>query len=458
MTVSQGRKLIGAPILLQDWDREAEEGAAKYWELFLDLLLVAAASSVADQFEENLNFDGFLEFTVFYLITINGWMLYTHHISTRFEDSSLTHSLVLFAYLIGFGACIVNTGFENASSFAAGALIQRGSVLVMLATVSYNINRARYFCGVLAIVTGLAMVGFSVALVAREDNESMVRTGLWIAAFIESSTELFMIGLIDMNRLIPINIEQSKERLGALELIVLGETVSSVTNTYRELRSKERVATTEEAMYYWLLGLSFLLIFMFTLLYFHMQPAPDGHAFRRSRLHGTILFVAHKVLGLALLTVGVSVKLVVRSVVVNEEMSPFASRLMGIGVGGALALLLLMRYLHYGGRTTFSFGHNMMFRWGDRFDLDRIASIWWFTMGVAWLLPFWGIATGVTTGDPLISTALHAGLLFVLCIAESTFTHMIIEGLQDRSSLGNDAREGEVLTASHSGPTYQGAV
>ena len=38
-----GRRLRGAPVLLQDWDEEVEEGAAQYWELFLDLLLVAAS-------------------------------------------------------------------------------------------------------------------------------------------------------------------------------------------------------------------------------------------------------------------------------------------------------------------------------------------------------------------------------------------------------------------------------
>ena len=52
---SRGRRLFGAPVLLQDWDSEAEEGAAQYWELFLDLLLVAAASSLTDDFKENLS-------------------------------------------------------------------------------------------------------------------------------------------------------------------------------------------------------------------------------------------------------------------------------------------------------------------------------------------------------------------------------------------------------------------
>ena len=59
-----GRKLVGAPILLQDWDSEAEEGAAKYWELFLDLLMVAAASAVADGLKEDPTLSGVRDFLI----------------------------------------------------------------------------------------------------------------------------------------------------------------------------------------------------------------------------------------------------------------------------------------------------------------------------------------------------------------------------------------------------------
>ena len=79
----RGRMLFGAPVLLQDWDRESQH-AFQYWELFLDLLLVAAASAVTDQFKENLHVQGMGEFVVFYLSLLNGWLLYTHHITTRF--------------------------------------------------------------------------------------------------------------------------------------------------------------------------------------------------------------------------------------------------------------------------------------------------------------------------------------------------------------------------------------
>mmetsp|Transcript_7084 Transcript_7084/g.17310 ORF Transcript_7084/g.17310 Transcript_7084/m.17310 type:complete len:80 (+) Transcript_7084:92-331(+) len=63
---SKARRLAAKPVLLQDWAEEGGEKAthactnssegggraAQYWELFLDLVLVAAASNVADGFKE----------------------------------------------------------------------------------------------------------------------------------------------------------------------------------------------------------------------------------------------------------------------------------------------------------------------------------------------------------------------------------------------------------------------
>ena len=421
---SSGRKLFGSPILLQDWDREAEEGAAQYWELFLDLLLVAAASSLADHFKEDQDF---WSFALYFFILVNGWNLYTHHITTRFQDASLAHSLVLFVYFIGFGVCIVNVG--NPAQFAAGALVQRISVLVMVAQIARCIPRARYFCAVLAGLTGVTMVGLLVAVSPSSKKWKVM--GLWMAALIELLGELFLVVILEGPRLVPINIEQSKERLGALELIMLGETALSVTITYRELDQEDIVGQTKNR-YYWVLGLSFLLIFMFCLLYFHMLPEPQNHALRRSRWHGTLLMLVHKVLGLALLAVGTSVKLVVEAVMLEEETeSQFVYRLLGWGVGAALLVLYLIRLLHFGGRSELHFGNSTLV-YGQRPDLDRIATIWWIQVAIAWPIPFIGVALGVTTHDPFSCLALHAGLLFLLCVVESFYSHTLEKAVADQ--------------------------
>lgn len=432
-----GRKLFGAPVLLQDWDREAEEGAAQYWELFLDLLLVAAASALADNFKEDHEF---ASFALYFFVVVNGWNLYTHHITTRFEDASLAHSLVLFAYFYGFGLAIVNVG--DPAAFAAGALLQRVTILLMLASIAHCLPRARYFCAALGSLTSVTA---AILLVSVSAPLETVQVGaLWAAALLELLAEVLMLSCLSGARLIPINIEQSKERLGALELIMLGETALSVTISYREMDPQE-IERVTKIRYYWVLGLCFLLIFMFCLLYFHMQPPPADHAFRRSRFHGTLLLVLHKILGLALLAMGTSVKLIVEDVILEEDAdSRFAYHLLGFGVGTALFLLYIMRYLHFGGRSELHFGSKILV-YGEYADLDRIASIWWWTVFCAWPLPFIGIATGCTTRDPLESVALHALLLFALCVTESFYSHTLSDALETRTPRRREGEEQPLL-------------
>jgi len=434
----EGRKLFGAPILLQDWDKEAEEAAAQYWELFLDLLLVAAASSVADQFKED---EDFASFVLYFLILVNGWTLYSLHITSRIEDSSLAHSLVLFVYFFGFGLSIVNVG--DPAQFAVGALVLRVTILVMLASFAHCLPRTRYFCTALGTVTVVPLGGLLVALLAP--SEKMAVAGLWMAALTESFSEIFLACCIDNRKFIPLNIDQAKERLGALELIMLGETALSVTITYREL-DKEDIIGDSKSRYYWVLGLSFLLIFMFCLLYFHVQPPPSDHAFRRSLFHGMSFLWIHKILGLALLAVGTSIKLVVEHVMMQEEPTTlFLYHLMGWGVGTSLLILLGIRLLHYWGRDEIHFGEQTLI-FSEHPDLARLGKIWWSTMAAAVPLPFIGVATGVTTHDPFMSVALHALLLFALCCLESYYTHTISDTLAARAPLEEGERKPLLVT------------
>ncbi|KAL3906214.1 MAG: hypothetical protein SGILL_009360, partial [Bacillariaceae sp.] len=356
---SRGRKLFGQPVLLQDWDDDVEEGAFQYWELFLDLLLVAAASSVTDQFKENLTPVGFGEFVVFYISILNGWLLYTHHITSRFQDNSLAHSMILFFYCLGFGICIVNTGYEFVQGFCWGAVLQRCTVMIMFLSIYIAIPRARDMVVVLASTTAFVLIMLTVvAVFGHNIEESPFLMGIfWAAGLVEFLSEVIFLRLLQGRRLVPVNIDQSKERLGAMELVMLGESVLSVCMIYREFLSEgelggegeEETGRKEEyptvwgvQPYYFVLGYSFLLIYMFLLLYFHMQPSPGDHAFRRSRFHGSAVLILHKVLGLAYLAVGTSVKLVVESVCLSETLEEGAALLMGYGVGASIIILFCM--------------------------------------------------------------------------------------------------------------------
>jgi hypothetical protein len=119
-------------------------------------------------------------------------------------------------------------------------------------------------------------------------------------------------------------------------------------------------------------------------------------------------------LGLALLSVGVAVKLFVMAVVDDEELTPFASHLMGYSVCAAFAINLMMRILHYGGR---------MPRPHDPLDVRLIIWTWWGSFVAATFIPFYTAGLGWT--DPVSVLAFYAGFLFGMTVVETIITHVL---------------------------------
>jgi hypothetical protein len=123
---------------------------------------------------------------------------------------------------------------------------------------------------------------------------------------------------------------------------------------------------------------------------------------------------------------------------------------MGWSVGTAMLVLFLIRCLHFAGKTEINF-HAKIWIQGQNPDLDHVMNLWRWTIATAWLVPVCGIATGATTRDPLTATALHAALLFVLCVVESTYSHTIHDALSDLSS--SDGERQSLLIDSDSATT-----
>ena len=393
---------MAVPVLWQDWDEEAEEKSAQYWELFTDLLMVAAASAIADIFKEQQDLHGFAEFALFYLLIMNGWLLCTHHFMSRFHEASLLHSCILFFFLLGMASSIVNVGYDRAREFSLSAALQRWAFLTMMLPVSIYIPRARAFSAVFCGMAGVGLVCFVMAAIWPAAAPYI----WWIIAIMELNMEFISTAFLPGPVLVPVNIEHTKDRLGVLVLVMLGETVISVT-VFRERDNQE-----ESSHCYSVVALSFLLIFMFTLLFFNMQPAPKDHALRRSRFHGSLTMVLNKILGLALLAVGVGIKLVVEAVSAKEPLSPFCSHLLGVSVGCSLIILFLMRACHYGG---------VLPRPNDPPEVRRLMWIWWWIFGLSGLVPFFFL----NCASPIWSLAIYSGLLMVLCVTDSSFTHIL---------------------------------
>jgi hypothetical protein len=185
------------------------------------------------------------------------------------------------------------------------------------------------------------------------------------------------------------------------------------------------------------LALSFVLVFMFTLMFFNGQPAPKDHALRRSRVRGSSLLVLNKTLGLPLLMIGVSIKLAVDAVAKGEEMSEFGASILALGVGFSMVILLAMRACHYAG---------ILPRAIDPPHVARIMYIWWGIMGVSVILPF--LCIGIR--DPVAALATQSGLLVAIVLIEAWITHVLQghldqENKEEHSSLLD--KEGSKLPA-----------
>ena len=373
------------------------------------MLIVAITASISSNLLARQSSSGLVEFSVLYLVTVNGWFFYSHHYSSRFEDGSLTHSMTLFPFLMGTAICIVNANFLTAGAFCFGAMLQRVVFLWILGGVYRSIERARPFCQVLCVPVILSAMTLLVGVLMP----SVAVYSLSIVAIMETLMEFVIANFTLPGRdLIPINIEQTKDRLGALILIMLGETVVAATISNNAITT---AAVVNRTKYYWIMGLTFLLIFMFLLLFFHMQPSPKDHAFRRSRLIGCFYLFSHRLLGLILLAVGVSARLMVDAVMKGKNMTRFGVTLTGSSVGGALTLLLAIRALHYAGL------------YPSPYHPPKVVALivsWWCIMGLFPVIAFALILLDLN--DPVLSAAVHASLLFLLCVIETIFAHILI--------------------------------
>mmetsp|Transcript_25606 Transcript_25606/g.59470 ORF Transcript_25606/g.59470 Transcript_25606/m.59470 type:complete len:466 (-) Transcript_25606:482-1879(-) len=455
---SPGRKLISKPALLQDWDTEVEEQSSKYWELFADLILVGTSAAIADRLKDNQSPRGIEEFVVLYMLVVNGYFLYSPHYTTRFEEGgSLLHSLLLFPFLLGLAICTVNASFATATFFALGAIMQRFIVIIMLAVVYVHIERARAFCSVLC---GFAATGIVPLILCMIFKGFQVKL-LWITMALETLQGFVLPIILRKEALVPINIEHTQDRMNCLALVMLGETIVSATITYRRLAASE-TTVVDVSRYYWTLGLSFLLIFMFSLLYFHMQPAAHFSGYRISRIRGILLLFFQKLLGMALLAVGVGVRILVLAVVEGSRLTFFGSALMAISVGSCLSFLLAIRLLHFG------FVRDIRkLNFPPR--IYRIMDVWWITFAIACVLPFLLILADIS--DPVTSAATYSGLIFFLTLTESGFTHTLEPYIARRidysSKTANQGKSkideetdlllqgGDASTTSAPGPGYQ---
>mmetsp|Transcript_3972 Transcript_3972/g.5786 ORF Transcript_3972/g.5786 Transcript_3972/m.5786 type:complete len:456 (-) Transcript_3972:2448-3815(-) len=362
------RKLWGVPILTADWDTEYEEKEADWWELFVDLLIVAAATNVADTLKEDLSWSGLLQFVTIFSLFFSGLNFYTTY-TTRFLDTSMVHSLCLFGYLYGTATMIVNaSGFDYAYSFASGMLMQRVSVIMMFGTVYTTLPSTRMFCLVISGIVSTSVLILSIVLYL--DDPELLNRALMVLAVTENAWSLVTVFLncLPAKALVPLNIDHQADRSGCLVMVILGESVVSCTINFHSLTEEERTHA-----YYQAMGLSLLVSYLLGMLYFTAKPPRVMHAIRRARYTGVLFVISHCVLANALLLMGVGTKFIMDAVLSEKDVSrPIISIekvwLFFGSLTTSLVSVMFIRALHFWGRHPSPL---------DPPQIRRIKYVWW---------------------------------------------------------------------------------
>ena len=404
--------------MLNDWDTEYAERAAVWWELFVDLLIVAACSNLAEALHERTSwfnlFYCFLLFGLFY----SGWEGYAFF-NSRFFDGSLVHSMTLFVYMLGTSGMVANaSSFLHVHQFASWAAVQQLSLGIMLFSVYVFAESPRamvkYELTPNAISTSL--------LVITSLCPSNISYGLLFATLVWNVTSFLLMALfLDQQKLIPINIEHNSERQGCLVMVVSGESIVSAV-IYRD--SKEKPEHPMGTIYFVAMALFLLLTFSFGMLYYAIVPPRSLHALRRSRLHSVAYIWIHVPLNCALLCIGVVAQAFMGNILEDKDSLLPRQQVILLFASVAIALLcmLCIRCLHFFGRQPAPSDppHIRMVKW-----------VWWALFLIICFIPATlAIIAALSWPAGLNSfVALTGAVLcvFTFVLVASTITHYITD-------------------------------
>mmetsp|Transcript_21397 Transcript_21397/g.41955 ORF Transcript_21397/g.41955 Transcript_21397/m.41955 type:complete len:452 (+) Transcript_21397:202-1557(+) len=419
------RRLWSRPTVAAEWDEEHEERSAQWWELFLDLVIVAAVANVADGLKETLEgtpgaevrvgisvFDFIMEFSLFF----TGWLEYTLH-TTRFLDTSFLHSLLLFGFFLGTSGMVVNAGTSEAyRGFAIGVIFQRLALMVMTLVVYMLLPRGRHQALVDAghMLPTIIILSFALCFNA---SDVVFQVLLGISATYEVIFPLMEhLGHLSTRSGVPINKDHIQERLGCMLMVILGESVMSSVMSYHKVSHKP-------SAYYSGMALTLTITFAVAVMYFAVVPPKEFSAFRRSTITGVSLVVAHWVLFLSLTALGVGIKLYIAVILERDEdilLDAPCYLILFISLGIAIGSMLVMRLLHWWGRQPAP---------SDPIYIRRAKYIWWFGLVISTPLPW--IVASITIGrhpqgvEPFGALWQAVGCIFGAVVFESTMLHWL---------------------------------
>ncbi|OQS04501.1 hypothetical protein THRCLA_03273 [Thraustotheca clavata] len=405
------------PELSADWSGEHDEKSAAWFELFLDLVMVAAFSSVAQKLKIDFTINGYLTFILIATLYVSSWHAYTHF-NGRFNESSLVHYFFLYGLLVGIGIMVLSS--KPSFRFTMGLLVTRIAVICMNLAV-YNLlpkvrDRLREDIALLCmsifvlcfalLVEKYTIHAYILVIIIEVILHYEIRIRHW---FVRPATA------------IPVNTEHVREREASLVLVALGEAVvSAVVNT-------QRICTPLSLQFYAMMQLSMLITFSMAAFYFAVQPPGATHTITRTIRRASYYTMLHVILVCVILSLGVSMKFIADAVFYDRLVAiPHVGLLYGSMII-CMLLILGLRWLHY---------------WDTRpsnlSPFSKRIIFWWWGVMFFWLvLPLLSVISFIKFSPggvhPLTALGIAAACMVVWLVTETFVMHYLSQLNQDAS-------------------------
>jgi low temperature requirement protein LtrA len=219
-------QLLRPPKLRTGEGLEEDERHATWTELFFDLVFVAAIAELGRILFHDASLEGILRMAGLFVPVWWVWIGYTLY-ADRFDSDDVVFRGLMFAGMLGSGALAINVHFAAGGSSEGFAI---SYVCVRLVLIALYDRARRHVPGARPLVVRY-MRGFSVSV------------ALWLVSLAFQGTARYLIWAVAMTidigvpvtmparvfRALPVHQSHLPERFGLFILIVLGETVVSVT-------------------------------------------------------------------------------------------------------------------------------------------------------------------------------------------------------------------------------------
>jgi len=421
MPSNELRRIRSHPTYCADVSGEYEDKTAEWFELFLDLIYVAACSNVAENLKEDVSSEGLFEFIVIFLFFTSGWHMYTFF-NTRFNDSSIEHHGYLVLFILASAAMAVSA--HQGVAFTVAAISQRLVLFIVYGTVYLHLPETRSCIWLELVVLLSSCCCLLLSLCSERYRLVAYIAALFfeIAFYIEASVQGWMMN----GNYVPMNIDHFSERESCFMMVVLGESIVSC------VIGVDQISPHLSAEFYGSMALSILLAFLLGMFYYNVLPPRELHAIRRSARAGTTYVLLHHILFVSLLSMGVGIKFVTDAVKTENDLTTTEVSLLLGSMSVSMAAMLGIRLLHFYGRQP---------RLTDPDNVKRIKYIWWIVNGISPTVPLVAILVPGIFVAPLSALSFAVFSIIIYVVFEIAIAHKLHSlGFGDmsvRSSVSN---------------------